>query len=124
MFPFKKDNKLLLEAKELRENTLYENEAVFMFGFQLGKVYNELQLELLHLVFRSPQSYPDAILFREDTEEVLNIEFEAQSRNFEVHGHDPNLCDLIVCHYHDENWKNPVHVYELWSGKMYSPHNT
>ena len=31
------------------------------------------------------------------------IEFEATSRNFKVHKHDPNKCNLIVCW--ENNWK-------------------
>ena len=44
--------------------------------------------------------------------ERVRIEFEFQSRNFRIHGHDPTLCDLIVCWEH--NWEEcPLEVLEL-----------
>ena len=33
----------------------------------------------------------------------VRIEFEYESRNFALHGHDPTGCDVIVCWRH--NWK-------------------
>jgi hypothetical protein len=33
----------------------------------------------------------------------LRIEFEYESKNFHLHGHDPKKCDMIVCWRH--NWK-------------------
>ena len=33
----------------------------------------------------------------------LRIEFEYESKNFKLHGHDPKGCDMIVCWRH--NWK-------------------
>lgn len=119
-FPWKRDAKLLAEAKEL-EGYLYENEAIYMFGFQLGKLYKDIELEHLHLYFRSPNRFPDAVLFRDDTEEVLDIEFETVSKNFEEHRHEAKKCDLVVCHFHNKDWKNPISVYELTSGKFYPP---
>lgn len=42
----------------------------------------------------------------------IAIEFELRSSNFKAHGHDPTLCDLVVCWEHD--WKEcPVEVMEL-----------
>ncbi len=39
----------------------------------------------------------------------VRIEFEFFSRNFKEHGHDPDLCDVIVCWQH--NWPNcPPHL--------------
>jgi len=44
----------------------------------------------------------------------VRIEFEHQSRTFQVHGHDPNLCDVIVCW--EDNWPDcPLEVLELRS---------
>ncbi len=34
----------------------------------------------------------------------LRIEFEYESKNFKLHGHDPKGCDVIVCWKH--NWKD------------------
>ncbi len=117
-FPWKKDEKLLAEAKEL-EDSLYENQVIFMFGYQLGTVKTEYAIKHLHLLFRSPNQFSDAILFRDDTNEVLNIEFEMESKNFEEHRHDAKKCDLIVCFFHDKSWKNPIPVYEVVTGKLY-----
>ena len=44
----------------------------------------------------------------------LRIEFEYESRNFKLHGHDPKGCDMIVCWKH--NWKEcpaEIEVVEL-----------
>lgn len=91
-----------------------------MFGFQLGKLYKYIELEHLCLYFRSPTQSPDALLFRDDTNEVMNIEYETESKNFEEHQHEVEKCDLIVCHFHKKEWKNPIPMYELTSGKLYS----
>lgn len=49
-----------------------------------------------------------------DVWQRVRIEFEYQSRNFKVHGHDPQQCDLIVCW--EDNWKEaPMQVLELKS---------
>jgi len=118
IFPWKKDPSLLAEAKHLG-SSLYENQAIFMFGFQVGKLYEYIELEHLHLYFRPPNQFPDAVLFRDDTSEALNIEFETVSKNFERHRDEAEKCDLIVCYLHQEEWKNPVPVYEVTSGKLY-----
>ena len=61
------------------------------------------------------QSFPDCEAKRRvgaGRWQRVRIEFEFQSRNFRVHGHDANLCDLIVCW--DDNWPDcPVEVLEL-----------
>ena len=44
----------------------------------------------------------------------LRIEFEYESKNFKLHGHDPKGCDMIVCWRH--NWKEcpaEIEVVEL-----------
>ena len=53
------------------------------------------------------------LLMRSWIIKVLNQDgFEYKSRNFMEHGHDPDLCDLIVCWIHD--WEEcPVEVLEL-----------
>jgi hypothetical protein len=44
----------------------------------------------------------------------VRIEFEYESRSFRAHGHDPDLCDVIVCWMH--NWPDcPIEVLELRS---------
>ena len=60
-------------------------------------------------------SFPDCEAKRRaglDVWERVRIEFEFQSRNFKLHGHDPGGCDLVVCWEH--NWPEcPVEVLEL-----------
>ena len=114
-FPWRKDAELLAEAGDLLPK-VYESEVIFLFGLQMREVTSEH----LHITFRGNRS-PDAILYRDDTDEVMNVEFEAVSSNFEVHGHSAEECDLIVCYKHDKKWDNPVHVYELESSKLYPP---
>ena len=56
----------------------------------------------------------DAWAWNEREQRDTIIEFEATSRNFKVHKHDPNKCNLIVCWEH--NWKecpNNIDVLEL-----------
>jgi hypothetical protein len=60
--------------------------------------------------------YPDCIARQQVKRgwERIAIEFEYRSSNFARHGHDPELCDLVVCWEHD--WeKLPVKVIELKS---------
>jgi hypothetical protein len=48
--------------------------------------------------------------------QYLRIEFEYESKNFKLHGHDPKGCDVIVCWRH--NWKEcpeEIEVVELSS---------
>ena len=119
-FRWRKDAELLAEAKEI-EGKLYEIEGFFMFGFQLGCVSESMEIEHLHFCFRPPNLSPDAVLYRDDTGEVINIEFESVSSNLEAHGHPVEECDLIVCRYHDEKWENPIPVYETSSLKLHPP---
>ena len=115
-FPWRKNSKIMAEAKELNESlALYEDHAIFWFGIQIALHEDTSHIQLF---FRPPNQFPDAILVREDTNEVMNIEFEAQSKNFQKHMHEYEKCDLIVALYHNEEWKNPIPVYEVTSGKI------
>ncbi len=67
----------------------------------------------MHLRCSSPNDFPDVILFREDADQVMNVEFETVDSNFEKLEHDKSKCDLIVCVLKDKNWKNPITVLEL-----------
>jgi HNH endonuclease len=87
------------------------NEAgvLFLFGAvarQLGFVVTRLQ-----------QEFPDGEALREVEPgfwQRLLIEFEYESRNFLLHGHRVQDCDLIVCWSH--NWAEcPLEVIELKS---------
>lgn len=58
--------------------------------------------------------YPDCVARQQIKRgwERIAIEFEYRSSNFLRHGHDPELCDLIVCWEHD--WeRSPVRVLSL-----------
>jgi hypothetical protein len=50
--------------------------------------------------------FPDCIARRQVAPgkwQYLRNEFEYESKNFKLHGHDPKGCDMIVCWRH--NWK-------------------
>ena len=124
-FRFRKDKKLYEEAKN--KTRFYHDWAIYMFGFQMGRLASKLEHEHdvplekfpYELYFR--EKYPDAILVNKHSKETLNIEFEEFSSLF--HGHDPKECDLIVCLVDD--WderklgKQPVDIYEIKSGKLH-----
>lgn len=61
--------------------------------------------------------FPDCIAKRQVAPgkwQHLRIEFEYESKNFKLHGHDPKGCDMIVCWRH--NWKEcpaEIEVVEL-----------
>jgi Homing endonuclease associated repeat len=63
--------------------------------------------------------FPDCIARRQVAPgkwQHLRIEFEYESKNFKLHGHDPKGCDMIVCWRH--NWKEcpaEIEVVELCS---------
>jgi hypothetical protein len=51
--------------------------------------------------------FPDCVAKRQVAPgkwQHLRIEFEYESKNFHLHGHDPKGCDMIVCWRH--NWKD------------------
>jgi len=109
---WKKDEKLHEEfRKRFDEHKHYESQAIFLFGLRLGIELAEDSLNIFPW-FRAPNEFPDAILHNEDTDEVLNVEFELFSSDFQRHGHDPSKCDLLVCLYHD--WKEcPIQVWKV-----------
>lgn len=82
---------------------------VFLFGKMAG--------ELGFMVRRMQTAFPDCEAMRrigENQWEDVRIELEFVSRNFQVHGHDPQECDMIVCWEH--NWPEcPLEVVELRS---------
>lgn len=115
-FPWKKDEERFNEAGALITlRRRYENYAIFNLGEKLAATF-------IDLAFRSPQTYPDAILVNLETEETMNVEFEEFSSDFKAHRHDPAKCDLIICWMHDWNkrWTNekcPLAVFEVGSGE-------
>jgi len=72
-------------------------------------------LRLGFMIVHVQAAYPDCQAWREvgaDRLQLVNIEFEQQSRNFLRHKHDATKCDLIVCWEH--NWPEcPLEVIEL-----------
>jgi hypothetical protein len=73
---------------------------------------------LLGLQVESVQGkFPDCVAKRQVAPgkwQYLRIEFEYESKNFKLHGHDPKGCDMIVCWRH--NWKEcpaEIEVVEL-----------
>ena len=76
---------------------LNELGVVFLFGMLAEK--------LGFVVMRIQKEFPDCEAMREVEPgrwQLEQIEFEYLSRNFLTHGHDPALCDVIVCWEH--NW--------------------
>lgn len=79
-------------------------------------IAGEIAKDLGYRAARISTSYPDA-LFVSPANKLLKVEFEYASGNFIQHGHDPALCDLVIC------WKKdrelPIPVLEL--GRYYDP---
>ena len=86
-----------------------EQGVVFLFGAVARK--------LGFVVLRIQTEYPDCEALREMEPGLwqrIRIEFEYESRNFLMHGHKPDKCNLIVCWKH--NWaESPLEVIELSS---------
>jgi len=84
-----------------------EQGVVFLFGM--------VAKELGFIVESVATGYPDCLAKRrvaKDRYKSVAIEFEFQSRNFYIHGHDPKGCEVIVCWEH--NWPEcPLEVIEL-----------
>jgi hypothetical protein len=82
--------------------------------FLFGAVAWELGFQVESLWTRG---YPDGRARREVAPgkwQEVTIEFEYESKNFLLHGHDPKRCDVIVCWKH--NWKEcpeEIEVIEL-----------
>ena len=65
--------------------------------------------------------FPDCIAKRQVAPgkwQHLRIEFEYESKNFYLHGHDPKGCDMIVCWRH--NWKEcPAEIEVIELSKLF-----
>lgn len=98
-----------ISFRGLRHAPLNELGVVLLFGM--------VSAELGFIIESVGTEYPDCegkrrVSARDDLWERIRIEFEFKSSNFREHGHDPQLCDLIVCWEHD--WPDcPVEVLEL-----------
>lgn len=100
-----------LNFRGLQHAPINEQGVVFLFGMicrELGFVVESVQT-----------GFPDCEAKRcvdkkSNKLERVRIEFEYESKNFKGHGHNPQLCDLIVCWVH--NWDDcPLEVIELKS---------
>lgn len=100
-----------LNFRGLLHAPVNEQGVVFLFGM--------ICLELGFVVEGIRTQYPDCeakrrIDVKMDKWEKVSIEFEFLSKNFKEHGHNPDLCNVIVCWEH--NWKEcPLEVIELKS---------
>jgi hypothetical protein len=82
--------------------------------FGVVALFAKLCEEIGFIIEEIRAEYPDCIARRQMKRgwERVAIEFEYRSSNFVRHGHDPDLCDLIVCWEHD--WESsPVQVLSL-----------
>jgi hypothetical protein len=109
-----------LDFRGLRYAPINEQGVVYIFGM--------ISRELGFLVESIRTDYPDCEgkrcvdAKRQRWEHVL-IEFEYQSSNFRAHGHNPEVCDIIVCWIHD--WQDcPIEVLELCSEIKRLPHHS
>lgn len=97
----------LLNFRGLLHAPVEEQGVVFLFGM--------VARELGYIVESVTTGFPDCEAKRRIGNgrwEKVRIEFEYQSRNFNIHGHNPNGCDVIVCWEH--NWSEcSLEVLEL-----------
>ncbi|HEX4606496.1 MAG TPA: hypothetical protein VH724_21030 [Candidatus Angelobacter sp.] len=74
-----------------------------------------LAVKLGFTILRMQSEFPDCEALRRVGKgrcQRLSVEFEFESRNFQLHMHDEKQCDLIVCWVH--NWPEcPIAVLEL-----------
>lgn len=100
-----------LNFRGLQHEPINEQGVVFLFGMVCR--------ELGFIIEAIKAGYPDCEAKRlvdkfRDRWERVRIEFEFNSKNFKEHGHNPELCDVIVCWKHD--WAEcPIEVVELSS---------
>jgi hypothetical protein len=87
---------------------------------------NELQVRELfaarlpefgYRLVASQAAFPDWLLVSDEGKFVYT-EVEHRSSGFNLHRHDPGMCDLIVCWEHD--WpESPLPVLEFFSGRLF-----
>ena len=96
-----------LDLPHFRHAPLNEQGVVLLFGM--------LAERLGFIIERAGPGFPDCDAKRRvpgSGWQGVRIEFEMESRNFVVHGHDAGACDLIVCWEH--TWRDcPLEVLEL-----------
>jgi hypothetical protein len=100
-----------IEFRGLRYSPINEQGVVYLFGM--------VSRELGFLIESIRTDFPDcegkrALDKGAKKWQHVRIEFEYESKNFLVHHHDPDGCDLIICWLHD--WPEcPLEVLELKS---------
>jgi hypothetical protein len=100
-----------IDFRGLRYGPVNEQGVVYLFGL--------VSRELGFLIESIRTAFPDCEGKRcldtsGRTWQHVRIEFEYKSSSFVEHGHNPGLCDLIVCWTHD--WQDsPIEVLELRS---------
>ena len=98
-----------INFRGLQHAPVNEQGVVFLFGMICS------ELDYVVEIVRS--GFPDCeakrrVRGKSGIWQRVRIEFEFQSRNFRTHGHDPDLCDVIVCW--EDNWPDcPIEVLEL-----------
>lgn len=102
-----------LPLEEMLHEPVNEGGVLFAFGVvarRLGFAVRRIQRE-----------FPDCEALREVARnqwQPVWIEFEFESRNFLLHGHDPKKCDVIVCWVH--NWPEcPKHIQVIELSKVF-----
>jgi len=97
----------LLNLPGLRHEPTNEDGVIHLFGI--------MGLKLGFTVLHIQAAFPDCRALREVEPgklQEVRIEFEFESKNFLLHGHEWSECDLIVCWEH--NWPEcPLEVVEL-----------
>jgi hypothetical protein len=92
-----------------------ESGVIFLFGMLAGQL--GFQVESLR------GDFPDCEARRQIQPgkwQRVRIEFEYESRNFALHGHDPGECDVIVCWRH--NWvRKPANLEVIELSKILQP---
>ena len=76
-----------------------EDMVIFLFG----SIFKHLNMKDI-LIKDEKKGELDAQALMDDEKTTIIIEFEARSRDFKTHKHDPNICNLIVCWEH--NWQD------------------
>lgn len=108
----------------LAEHAVYVPNSVSGRWQPLSVPKNELQLreqfahrmpEYGYELIRSGSEFPDWLLKRRQDGQFVYAEVEHRSSSFRLHGHDPELCDLVVCWEHDDEGLY-LPVLELFSG--------
>jgi hypothetical protein len=97
----------MMRPYPLMHGPMNEDGVIFLFG--------AMAEDLGYVVLKIQGAFPDCEALRQidgDLCQRVRIEFEHQSRNFLIHGHDVSGADAIVCWEH--NWPEcPLEVIEL-----------